>query len=212
MNAAIYLRISDDTEGLALGVARQLTECQKLCEQKGWTVADVYEDNDRSAFSGKRRPEYERLLDDVKNHVVDAIVSWGPDRLHRSPRQLEGFIDLVELTSVSVATVQAGIWDLTTPSGRLTARQLGSVARYESENKAARITAKHEQLREHGVPIGGAERGAFGYRWRRSTVGGWLCESGPMSGSSSERPLAGCCGERRSTRSSPTGTPEACPR
>jgi site-specific DNA recombinase len=47
MKAGIYTRISDDTEGEGLGVARQEQDCRALCERKGWTVADVYPDNDR---------------------------------------------------------------------------------------------------------------------------------------------------------------------
>jgi DNA invertase Pin-like site-specific DNA recombinase len=44
-----------------------------LCELKGWQVAGVYVDNDRSASSGKARPEWDRMLADIKAGHIDAI-------------------------------------------------------------------------------------------------------------------------------------------
>jgi site-specific DNA recombinase len=53
---AIYARISSDVEGSGLGVARQVQDCRRLAQQLGWTVAEVYQDNDFSAYWGKKRP------------------------------------------------------------------------------------------------------------------------------------------------------------
>jgi site-specific DNA recombinase len=61
LSAAIYARISADVEGTGLGVSRQLEDCRKLAAERGWPVGDEYVDNDVSAFSGKRRRDYERM-------------------------------------------------------------------------------------------------------------------------------------------------------
>jgi site-specific DNA recombinase len=84
--AAIYCRISDDREGAGLGVARQEADCRERAKRLGWTVAGLYVDNDFSAYSGKIRPEYRRLLADLRAGVLDAVIAWHTDRLHRSPR------------------------------------------------------------------------------------------------------------------------------
>lgn len=47
------------------------------------------------------------------------------------PAELEDYITVCERHGVLTHTVQAGLLDLSTPSGRLVARQLGAVARYE---------------------------------------------------------------------------------
>ncbi len=47
--AAVYARISSDTEGKALGVTRQLEDCRRLADQVGWTIGQEYVDNDLSA-------------------------------------------------------------------------------------------------------------------------------------------------------------------
>ena len=79
---AIYARISQDRSDEARkGVDRQVQECVARADDLGWTVADIYRDNDASAYSGKRRPEYQRMLDDVRSGEVRAIIAWHPDRL-----------------------------------------------------------------------------------------------------------------------------------
>src|SRR4051794_22029944 len=127
--AGIYARISSDVLGDGLGVHRQAEDCRALAKQQGWHVVDEYVDNDTSAFSGKRRLEYERLLSDVRAGRISGIIAWHTDRLHRSPKELEQFIDLVESSRCTVETVQAGPVDLSTPSGRVMARTLGAFAR-----------------------------------------------------------------------------------
>lgn len=160
--AAIYCRISSDPTGLRLGVERQREDCEGLVLARGWTMAAVYEDNDVSAYSGKPRPSYARLLDDVAAGKIDVIVAWHPDRLHRSPAELEEFIALVDRKRVDVETVKAGQWDLSRASGRLIARQLGGIARYESEQKSERMKRALQQKAAAGSPHGPAP-----YGWAR---------------------------------------------
>lgn len=167
--AGAYLRISQDKPGDRLGVTRQREDCTALCERVGWTLAAVYEDDDRSAYSGKPRPAYERLLADLRDGTVDAVVAWHPDRLHRSPRELETFIEVVEATRAEVATVTAGELDLSTASGRMTARVVGAVSRHESEHKGERLRRKHEQMAMEGRNGGGGTR-PFGFAADRVTL------------------------------------------
>ncbi len=64
VRAGIYTRISWDPDGQRAGVERQRLDCEALCADRGWDIAQYFEDNDRSAYSGKRRPSYERMLRD----------------------------------------------------------------------------------------------------------------------------------------------------
>src|SRR3954454_21458539 len=85
MKAAIYCRISRDREGAGLGVQRQEDDCRALARQYGWTVSAVHTDNDLSAYSGKPRPGYRQLLDEMTAGQLGIVVAWHTDRLHRSP-------------------------------------------------------------------------------------------------------------------------------
>lgn len=168
VRAGIYQRISDDRAGSGLGVTRQETDNRKLAASRSWDVVASYTDNDLSAFKGKVRPAYEEMMAAVERGDLDAVVAWHPDRLHRSPKELERFIDTVEAASVRVATVQGGEYDLSTASGRMTARIVGAVARHESEHKGERSRRKHQELAEAGKPGGGGTR-AFGFELDRVT-------------------------------------------
>jgi site-specific DNA recombinase len=132
-------------------------------------MADIYVDNDISAYSGKHRPQYERLCDDIKSGTVDAVIAWHPDRLHRRPVELEDFINLLEAHRVEVHTCTAGFWDLSNPSGRFVARSLGAVARYESEHKSERIRRKMVERAQQGKVPGGGTR-PYGYTRERQVI------------------------------------------
>ena len=60
VRAGIYTRISWDPDGQRAGVERQRLDCEAVCVDRGWKIAEYFEDNDRSAYSGKRRSAYER--------------------------------------------------------------------------------------------------------------------------------------------------------
>ncbi len=153
--AVIYCRISQDRTGAGLGVERQRQDCQALAERNGWQVVEVYVDNDISAYSGKKRPGYRKMLDDLRNGLATVVIAWHTDRLHRSPTELEEYIDVSERCGIATHTVQAGTIDLATPSGRMTARILGAVARQESEHKGHRVARARQQKAMAGEWGGG---------------------------------------------------------
>ena len=159
--ALVYARISEDRAGAGLGVDRQERDCRALADRLGWRVLDVLTDNDISAYSGKPRKGYRSLLEQLEGGRATGVLAWHTDRLHRSPLELERYIAVCEQRAVITHTVQAGPLDLTTPSGRMVARQLGAVARYESEHKAERIRAARRQAAHEGRWQGGVR--PFGF-------------------------------------------------
>lgn len=137
MHVSIYARISDDPTGKALGVDRQVAECQAFAERQGWIVREVLVDNDLSATNGKVRPAFERLL----TGDPGAILVWHTDRLVRLTKDLERVIAL----NVNVHALHAGHLDLSTPAGRAVARTVTAWATYEGEQKSERQRAAHRQ-------------------------------------------------------------------
>ena len=160
--AAIYARLSQHrgTEQSASTV-RQEAECRRLAAERGLEVVEVLIDDDASAYSGKRRPGYVRACEMIAGGEIDALLAWAPDRLHRSPRELEDFVDLIERSGAEVITVQSGRIDLSTPAGRMQARMLGSIARYESEHRSERVKIAKEQRARQGLWGGGPR--PYGY-------------------------------------------------
>lgn len=168
MRAAIYVRISRDRAGAGLGCDRQEADCRQLAERLGMVVTEVYRDNDLSASRGRRRPGYQDLLRAIEDGEVDAVLAWHTDRLHRSPTELETWIGVCDRRDTPTHTVQAGPLDLATPAGRLVARQLGAVARYEVEHAGARARAAKAQLAASGQWRGGPR--PYGYESDGMTV------------------------------------------
>jgi DNA invertase Pin-like site-specific DNA recombinase len=167
--AAIYARISSDVEGLGAGVGRQVEDCRKLATSLGWTVSGEYVDNDVSAYSGKRRPDYERMLADLADGTVDAVLVYHIDRLTRRPIELEDFLSAVDRAKVRHVKFVTGDTDVHTGDGLLMARIMGAVAANESASKSRRVRRKMEQVAAEGRPHGGSQR-PYGYAADKITV------------------------------------------
>lgn len=163
-----YCRISQDRVGAGLGVVRQLGDICTLAEQQNVRLVAVFLDNDVSASSGKPRPDYRAMLDGLRAGRARMVLSWHTDRLHRSPLELEEYITVSETGSVPTVCVKAGHLDLSTPSGRLVARQLGAVARYEVEHNSEKIKSKMTELAMAGNYRGGPR--PFGFEKDGVTV------------------------------------------
>lgn len=168
--AGIYARISRAPDGSTYGVDRQEKLCRQLADRKGWTVAEVYVDNDLSAFSGKTRPAYERMLRDLLAGHRDGVLVVDTDRLTRSVRELEDVIDVAERHGIALANVSGDI-DLSTSDGRYIARQQAVGARRESERASERLQREREQRATDGrphpgprAPAGGELRGSLAFR------------------------------------------------
>lgn len=161
MRATIYCRISSDREGAGLGVQAQEHDCRELAASIGASIVSVHTDNDLSAYSGKPRPGYKTLLDEIAAGKVDTVIVWHTDRLHRSPSELEEYITACEPNKVTTNTVKAGQLDLSTPTGLVMARTLGAFARYEVDHARERMQRAKKRSADSGRWKGG--RRPFGF-------------------------------------------------
>jgi site-specific DNA recombinase len=167
--AGIYARISNDPEGDRLGVDRQVADCRAEAGRRGWPVAGEYIDDDKSAWSGKTRPEFRRLFDDIEGHRLDAVLFWHPDRLTRRPIEMEEFIDVCRRAKLEDIAWIGGQLAGRDDDGLLLLRILGAVASDASAKTSKRIRRKNDDRALAGLPTGGGFR-PFGYRDDRVTV------------------------------------------
>jgi DNA invertase Pin-like site-specific DNA recombinase len=201
IRAACYCRISSDPKDKREGVDRQREDTAALCELKGWTIADVYVDNDRSASSGKARPEWERLLADVEAGRIDAVAAWDQDRVNRMMDDFQRYKKLFAKHGILLATSNSGDIDLSTPTGVLAATIKTAVTEHDIAMMRIRMRRAAKQKAERGVP---KWRTAFGYtddyqphpveaelvrKAYQTILGG-----GSVSGLAREFNERGCCG------------------
>lgn len=90
-DTALYARISDDTNQDAFGVRDQLHRELELASRRQWSVHALLVDNDvsASAFSRKRRPAHEWLVESVRKGKVRRIVVCDVDRIYRQLLEFE---------------------------------------------------------------------------------------------------------------------------
>jgi site-specific DNA recombinase len=149
-----------------LGVTRQLADCTAVAMAKGWPIAEHYCDDDLSAYSGKARPAYRRLLQDLRDRRIDGVVVYALDRLHRQPRELEEFLDVCLASNVTHLANATGEVDLGTDDGQLFARILSAMNKKESDDKGRRLKRKHLEIAQAGRWAGGTR--AYGYATDRT--------------------------------------------
>lgn len=168
IRAGIYARRSPrPTESET--VARQLADSRALCDGLGWEVVNEYVDNDISAYSLKRRPDYKRLLADLESGRINAVAAAHTTRIYRHVKDFVPFLDLVQKVGAEVRTVTSGHFDLNTASGRKAARQAGLDAMYEAELLGERVTRERRARAAEGRPTAGGLR-PFGYEADKVTL------------------------------------------
>lgn len=126
MKVAIYCRISTEEQNLN----NQITLCKKFCESKDWEIYKIYKDVVSGAKSS--RPEFNKLLEDMRHFKFRAIVVTKIDRLGRSLRHLISLLDEFNLKRVEFVAVTQNI-DTTSPAGRLQWQIMGAFAEFERE-------------------------------------------------------------------------------
>ncbi len=155
MRAAVYLRISHDRTGEELGVTRQREDAERLVAQRGWTIAQVFTENDTSAAGKTARRAFAALLAGVESGEFDAVVSWSFDRLTRNRRDTVKLIETCQAHATTIAMVRGSDMDMSTPGDRWVADMLAGVARHEIEQKSDRQKRAALQLARSGHPPAG---------------------------------------------------------
>jgi len=159
MRCAIYTRKSTE-EGLEMDY-NSLDAQQDACaayihsqKGEGWAaLPDAYADG---GFSGGtlNRPGVQRLLDDVREGLVDVIVVYKIDRLSRSLADFSKLVELFDEHKVTFVSVTQS-FNTTTSMGRLTLNILLSFAQFERELGGERVRDKIAASRAKGIWMGG---------------------------------------------------------
>ena len=180
LRAVVYVRISDDPEGTERGVDRQEADCRAYAAAHGWEVAQVYRENDTSAFkqrtitlpTGERvrrvvRPEFRAMLKHLSEQRAGVMIAYDLDRAVRDPRDLEDLIDAKVLNGLSVRSV-TGSLRLDTDSDVAMARVLVAMANKSSADTARRVARAAKQQAIEGTWMVGRCRSATAPRTTRS--------------------------------------------
>lgn len=157
----IYCRISDDREGRQYGVERQERQCRELAARNGDEIIAVFVDDDRSAYSGKPRPDYLRMLELLGTGTVDGVYALAPTRLYRRLDDGLEFLKLIQSRGLGVETVKQGRYNLASADGRRDALRAAVDAQHETEQISERVRDAKADNVARGQYRGGPR--PFGY-------------------------------------------------
>ena len=148
----VYVRVSKEEGAERHSTARQERSCRAFAELREWPVAEVFADEDISAYRrSARRPAFERLLAAIAARRLDGVLVWKLDRLVRRPAEFETFWAACEANQVVLASVTEPL-DTTSELGLALVRILVTFAGLESANKSLRLRARQAELAARGEP------------------------------------------------------------
>lgn len=106
---ALYARVSTAEQAEhGYSIEAQKEEIKKECKRRGWKVVDEYVD---AGISGKdiiKRPDFKRLLADLKKDKFDVVMTWSQSRLSRSIRDYFVISQEAEKHSVKLICLDNG--------------------------------------------------------------------------------------------------------
>lgn len=157
---AIYLRVSTE-EQARIQDGSLVSQKQRLIEyvegqnrrDTNWgQIVDFYCD-DKSA-KDMNRPEFQRMLHDVKTGRISLILSTELSRLSRSIRDFCEIWDLLKKHGCNFVTLREQ-FDTTTASGEMMVFNLMNFAQYERKQTGERISANWLSRAKRGLFNGG---------------------------------------------------------
>lgn len=172
--ALIYDRVSKDRRGDQASVESQEIRNRAACDEQGWRVGEVYEDNDRSAsrFARKPRPGWDRLLADIDARRGDLLVMWESSRGDRKAGEWMYFLDLCRDRGLLIhITSHERTYDPRIPRDWRTLADEGVDSAYESEKTSLRVQRDMARHAATGNPHG---KLLYGYRREYDTATGKL--------------------------------------
>ena len=131
--AGIYIRVSTEDqarEGFSLG--EQEEKLRQLCRYKDFDVYNVYKDAGISAKDMEHRPQFQKMLEDMKSGKINYIVAYKLDRVTRSVRDLETLISTLEQYHCYLVCDRDDI-NTETANGRFFVRMLTVLSQLEIE-------------------------------------------------------------------------------
>lgn len=151
-----YLRVSTEEQANSgLGLEAQRDTIQRYADAHGWDVV-WYVDEGLSAKS-LARPQLQAALTRLhvipKRRDVDGIVVAKLDRLSRSVHDFSGILKMAAARRWAVVAIDLGV-DTSTPTGKLVANVMMSVAEWEREVIGERTSAAMQAAKRQGRHMG----------------------------------------------------------
>ena len=170
---AVYARKSKITEtGKSIEIQKE--KCIQLaCVQFNVDESDilVYGDEGKSGFYADR-PQYRRMLRDIEENKIRAVICYKIDRISRRTVDLLNLVQQMEQKGISFVSVSDRELDTSTRTGKIMISLLSAIAEFERDIIAERITDNMYELAKEGRWLGGTPPLGYCSMQEKSTTGG----------------------------------------
>ena len=179
MEAAIYCRLSEEDRNKAnreddsASIRNQKAMLIQYACSQGWTIYDIYSDDDY-AGSDRSRPQFRRLLEDAKARKFDIVLCKTQSRFTRELELVEKYIHgLFPLWGIRFVSIVDNADSAN--RGNKKSRQInGLVNEWYLEDLSENIRSVLTSRREHGFHIGAFA--PYGYRKDPDRKGGLILD------------------------------------
>ena len=146
---AIYARTSTTDQSCNM----QLKDCEEYCKNHGYDIYNEYVD---VGWSGGKfeRPEFNRLLIDMRMKRFDILIVWKLDRLSRSMQHFLNLFEEMKNKKIGFISVTQPI-DTTNSAGRMQMQIIAVFSEFEREIIRERVKAgkRRSKIKQGRKPI-----------------------------------------------------------
>lgn len=146
---AIYARQSIEKKD-SVSIEAQIEKCKYFCNGQDFKI---YQD---AGYSGKNinRPQFSKLLDDIKSGIVKKVIAYRLDRISRSIADFSQLLILFDEHNVDFISATEN-FDTNTPMGRAMINIVMTFAQLERETIVERVTDNYYFRANNGYWAGG---------------------------------------------------------
>lgn len=154
---AIYARVSTEAQASeGFSIPAQLDNCRRAALLRYGDDIDIieYVDEGISAKTIDARPDLRKLIHDVNEGRIDAVVTWKISRLSRTLRDAITLAEFFKKHKANFISASEG-FDLDTPMGRLLFTILATLAEHERLQLSENVTLGMNRRAQEGEWNGG---------------------------------------------------------
>ena len=157
---SVYIRVSTGRQALeGDSLEEQEKELRKFCEYKNYLIHKVHIERGKSA-KDTNRPEYQKLITDIQEKKINAVIVKKLDRLSRSLLDFEEFMRIAQEKDVEFISLKEN-FDTTNAMGKAMLRVALVFAQLEREQNSERVSDVMLFRAEQGMFNGGTP--PYGY-------------------------------------------------
>ena len=149
MKTALYCRVSTKDKQ---DITTQETCLKDYVERENLEIYKIYSDIGESG-SKDSRPQFDLMLNDMRQKQFKAILVYKLDRVGRSLQHLINLFEEFKNTNIEFISATQNI-NTTTPEGKMFLRMLMVLAEYERELIVNRINAGLTRAKREGKTLG----------------------------------------------------------